>query len=157
MLAIFVTNFRFVWNWIQFDYLENELMFNIPDGYIGNNHCIKFVIYFSLSLFAFGNALLQSWVTMWRLPLFSIHLAYKYRSTAEHLHCFSRSRPKQKHSFEIDILCEYQFSHFNLCKTHCECSILIVFFLNICNEIQYIQWIPINAHWALKPKEKTTI
>lgn len=83
----------------RFDYLENELMINIPDVCVENNHCITFCFRFlylhSLCSSAAACAMLGSW-------------------TAEHLHSFS---------IGIDILCEYQFSHFNLCKIHCKCEL----------------------------------
>lgn len=82
----------------QFDYLENELMINIPDVCVENNHCITFYFRF---LYLHSQCLSCAPCAM---------------ATEAQLNTCKASQ-----TFEIDILCEYHFSHFNLCKIHCKC------------------------------------
>lgn len=82
----------------QFDYLENELMINIPDVCVENNHCITFYFRF--------------------LYLHSECLSCAPCATATEAQLNTCTALR---TFEIDILCEYHFSHFNLCKIHCKC------------------------------------
>lgn len=95
----FIRSLRSV-QFAQFDYLENELMINIPDVCVENNHCITFYVRF---LYLHSHC--------------SSCAPYAMATEAQ-LNTFTASQ-----MFEIDILCEYHFPHFNLCKIHCErCS-----------------------------------